>query len=233
MYSLNEKLIKTIIEETLPSFQNVEAQTLNLGFGNIFYSLVRTLRPKNVIVIGSKAGFSPIMFGIGLKDNEGYGVGKIECYNTRNINHGTNGKLFFIDPSYSIDRKDNNHWYGIGYWDDSKKVKALWERYELENIIEHFKMTSKEFVDSSYCPEDIDLIYIDGDHSYDGIVLDFNMFYDKINRNGIIIAHDIDPQVPTLLPNSGGFEAFVNLSTDKFEKFRLPVFPGLAIIRKK
>lgn len=233
MFSLNESLIKKIIEETLPSFQNVESESLNLGFGYIFYSLVRTLRPKNVVVIGSKAGFAPIMFGLGVKDNYGYGVGKIECYNTKSIEQNEYGKVFFVDPSYSIERKDNNHWYGIGFWDKSEQVKKLWEKYEIYNIVEHYKMTSEEFVKSDHCPKDIDLIYIDGDHSYDGISNDFNLYFSKIKRNGIIIAHDVDPQIPALLPNSGGYEVFNDLPSDKFEKLRLPIFPGLALIRKK
>lgn len=233
MFSLNEELIKRLILETLPSFQNVEQINLNLGFGYIYYSLVRTLRPKNVVVIGSKAGFTPVVFGIAVKDNGGYGVGKIECYNTSNIDNDSLGQVYFIDPSYSIDRNDNNHWYGIGSWDNPESVSSLWDSYGLMNIVKHYKMTSEEFAKSKFCPEAIDMIYIDGDHSYDGIMLDFNIFHDKINRNGIILSHDVDPQLPTMLPNSGGFEAFSDLPSSKYEKFRLPIFPGLALIRKK
>jgi hypothetical protein len=233
MFSLNEALIKTLIKDTLPSFQNVENDTLNLGFGYIYYSFVRTLRPKNIVVIGSKAGFTPVMFGLGVKDNEGFGVGKIECYNTKSIVTNEFGKVFFIDPSYSVERNDNNHWYGIGFWDNPQEVKNLWAKFEISEIVEHYKMTSEEFVNSKFCPNEIDLIYIDGDHSYNGIMNDFKIYFDKIKRNGMIIAHDVDPQVPILLPDAGGYEAFNDLSEEKFEKLRLPIFPGLAIIRKK
>lgn len=233
MFSLNEQLIKTIISETLPSFQNVEEDTSNLGFGFIFYSLMRVLRPKNVVVIGSKAGFSPIMFSIGVKDNAGYGVGKIECYKTQNISKTNLGKVYFIDPSYSLERNDSNHWYGIGFWDKPDKVEELWRKFGISEIIEHYKMTSEEFSKSKHCPNDIDLIYIDGDHSYEGIINDFDCYFDKVKRNGILVAHDVDPQLPRLLNNAGGFEVFSNLSSEKFEKLRLPIFPGLAILRKK
>lgn len=33
---------------------------LNLGFGFIYYALVRALRPKHVVVIGSGYGFSVV-----------------------------------------------------------------------------------------------------------------------------------------------------------------------------
>ena len=233
MFSLNEEFITKIINGTLPSFQNINLKTQNLGFGLIYYSFIRVLRPENTVVVGSKAGFSPIMIATAVKDNEGVGVGKIECYKTSNIDNEKLGKVFFVDPSYSINRGDNNHWCGIGHWDNEDKVNSFWKEYNVEDIVEHYKMTSKSFVEEDYCPNDIDLVYIDGDHSYEGIQLDIQLFYPKLKRNGIIILHDVDPMLPMLDPNTGGFELFSNLSTDMFEKIRIPVFPGLAILRKK
>lgn len=233
MFSLNEGVINKIIDETLPSFQNVEKNKLNLGFGFIFYSIVRALRPAQTVVIGSKAGFSPVMFGLGLKDNEGTGIGKIECYNTSSDKPYDKGRIYFIDPSYSVDRGDSNHWYGIGFWDNQENVEKLWCEYGLEDYIKHFRMTSSEFLKNADCPEYIDLLYIDGDHSYEGIMHDFSEYEPKLKRNAMIIAHDVDPKVPCLLKNSGGYEVFNDLPDHTYEKLRLPIFPGLAIIRKK
>lgn len=94
-------------------------------------------------------------------------------------------------------------------------------------------MTSKSFVEENHCPNNIDLVYIDGDHSYEGIQLDIQLFCPRLKRNGIIILHDVDPMLPMLDPKTGGFELFNNLSTDMFDKIRIPIFPGLAILRKK
>lgn len=38
-----------------------------------------------------------------------------------------------------------------------------------------------------------DLIYIDGDHSYNGCKKDFEMYSPLINKGGIIVFHDINP----------------------------------------
>jgi hypothetical protein len=35
-----------------------------------------------------------------------------------------------------------------------------------------------------------DMVYIDGDHSYDGVKLDLNISYNKIKKNGYIFGHD-------------------------------------------
>ena len=37
----------------------------------------------------------------------------------------------------------------------------------------------------------LDLLFIDGDHSYNGVKLDFNMYYDFVKDGGIIAFHDI------------------------------------------
>ncbi len=227
--SLNDKFLN----ETLPSFQAISPEDNNLGFGHLYYGFTRVLRPKNVCVIGSKAGFSVIMFAQGLKDNCGVKIKNISCWDTELEEKGTKGKVFFIDPSYSSERNDPNHWYGIGFWDDEKKTREHWEKFGLGQYIQHYKMTSADFLKYKDCPEKIDLLYIDGDHSREGITHDFNAYYNKMSSNGIILAHDVDPALKEADPETGGYEALCSLDPKKFEVFRLPVYPGLAIVRKK
>lgn len=234
MFSLNQELITKLIHETLPSYQGICPQTYNLGFGFIFYALTRNIRPQKVVVIGSKAGFSPITFALAIKDNEGSIIDLVDCYNTKLKHPNILGHLWFVDPSFSAERGDQNHWYGIGRWDDSKSVEELWKTYNVNNIITHYKMTSQEFLKSEFCPNNIDILYIDGDHSYEGIKHDFIEFYDKLANNAIVLAHDVDPDLSKEIDvNCGGFEAFCDLPADYYEKLRLPIFPGLAILTKK
>jgi predicted O-methyltransferase YrrM len=43
-----------------------------------------------------------------------------------------------------------------------------------------------------FCPE-YDLIFIDGDHSYEGVRRDFELYQELLSPRGYIVFHDIDP----------------------------------------
>jgi predicted O-methyltransferase YrrM len=46
-------------------------------------------------------------------------------------------------------------------------------------------------IKSIFNNEDIDLLFIDGDHSYDGVKMDFEMYSPLVKKGGIIAVHDI------------------------------------------
>src|SRR4051794_32368648 len=142
MHSLDQAFISRLLAQTMPSFQLSSRRDENLGFGYLFYGLARTLRPKKVVVIGSKAGFSPICFGKGLLDNGGVRIATIECEEVELHRYGEPGTLDFIDPSYSMFRNDKGHSHGRGLWDDADRTRALWRSFGLEHIITHHCVTS-------------------------------------------------------------------------------------------
>jgi len=229
-FSLNQDIINKMLETTMPSFQATDKRDLNMGFGFIFYAFARNIRPKNVVCIGSKAGFSVISFALGINDNSGSTVQDAKCYEV-DLKFDQKGKLHFIDPSYSIHREDNGHWYGVGSWDDEKKVQQIWNEFGIESIVTHFKKTSAEYLLDNDSFDEIDLLYIDGDHSYEGVKHDFTEFYHKMKPNSLILAHDVDPALKTEFPETGGYKALSELDPAKYEVFRLPIYPGLAIVR--
>lgn len=233
MFSLNEELIARLLSWTMPSYQATSAGDHNLGFGFLFYGITRVLRPAKIVVIGSKAGFSVICFALGLKDNAGAIIDNVECYDTTLETLDAHRQIYFIDPSYSIERNDPNHWYGVGMWDEPALVTARWRNFGVAHLIQHFKMTSQQFIQQPAVPRDIDLLYIDGDHSHEGILHDFNQYHRILRRDGLILAHDVDPRLKQMDPSTGGYAALCELDPAKFEICRLPVFPGLAIVRKK
>ncbi len=228
---ITNSTIENLLNETLPSYQAVSQSDQNLGFGYIYYALTRTIRPHNICVIGSKAGFSVICFALGLKDNAGCQITKVECWDTLLAN-SSKGHLHFIDPSYSSKRNDPGHWCGIGFWDSKENTEKHWEKFGVKNLITHHKMTSAEYLHRKEC-YNVDLLYIDGDHSYEGITHDFMNYYGRLSKDGIILAHDVDPKLHDMDKNTGGYRAISNLDPQLFEILRLPIFPGLAIARKK
>src|SRR5262249_40290737 len=82
-FSLDTALLGEIFRHARPLGHHEDRATLNLGFGWLYYGLVRMLRPRHIVVIGSGFGFSVICLALGLKDNG-------------------RGALSFVDPSYSV-----------------------------------------------------------------------------------------------------------------------------------
>jgi predicted O-methyltransferase YrrM len=229
--SLNAEMIERLLATTYPSYQATSQRDLNLGFGFLFYGFVRLIRPARILVIGSKAGFSVLSFALGLKDNPGAGIKNVFCYDTELEYPGRLGQVFFVDPSFCAERNDPGHWYGTGFWDDEDRVRKHWEAFGLAEFVTHYKMTSSEFLKSPDC-RDFDLMYIDGDHSRDGILHDFMEYHPRLSENAIVLAHDVDPRLKDMDPATGGYEALSQLDATKYEVCRLPIFPGLAIARR-
>ena len=82
-FSLTPELIQDIFQFAKPLGHNEIKDSLNLGFGFLYYAAVRALRPNHVLVVGSGFGFSVVCLALGLKDN-------------------AKGVLTFVDPSYDV-----------------------------------------------------------------------------------------------------------------------------------
>lgn len=227
MFSLSAAIIDQILNETLPSFQLSETRSLNLGLGFLYYGFARAMRPGRVAVIGSKKGFSVVCIALGMRDNEGFGFAQISCYETR-TESADRPQLFFVDPSYSVHRGDPNHMWGVGFWDDAKAVESWWQNLGVSGIVTHYKLTSEEFASSCACPPSLDMVLLDGDHTPEGISRDVHLYGPRLSSCGIMLIHDVHPEC-----RLGGAQAYEDLDCEMFEAVRLPLFPGLAIVRRR
>ena len=84
-FSLDAAMLGDILQHAKPLGHYEDRGNLNIGFGFLYYGLVRALRPRHIVVIGSGYGFSVVCLALGLKDNGA-------------------GSLSFVDPSYSVVR---------------------------------------------------------------------------------------------------------------------------------
>lgn len=208
---LNEKEINLILTHTNPCAQNTNNN--DLGFGLIYYSITRNLKPTKVLVIGSKKGFSPICFAIGLRDNN-------------------KGYLYFVDAGY--DYSDEKNMGGIGFWKNKAECNKLFNMFNVQNIILPYIETTKSFNDKIGIDAKFDLIFIDGDHSYEGFKYDFEEIALKHIDDGIILFHDVLVDKDHCGFNFGikrYFEEKIR-ANENLESFRLPVWPGLGFCRK-
>jgi hypothetical protein len=68
-YSFDTAMVVRLLTETAPAEQAESLPETNAGFCHLYYALGRILRPRRVVVLGSRRGFSPISIALALRDN--------------------------------------------------------------------------------------------------------------------------------------------------------------------
>jgi len=208
---LVRKLIKIYAQED--NWHELDYQTGNLGYGWIHYGLIRIIKPDRVLVIGSRYGFIPAVCALACKDNR---IGKID----------------FVDAGYdqSKEPQDKNHWGGIGFWKKTD-IKKHFNKLDLSDYINFYLMTSVEFARKNI-KRRWGYIYLDGDHSYNGVRSDYRQFWPKLKKKGYLAFHDI------YTDKVGGLNYGVKKfwqEKKKSKRYNLIEFPGkygLGIIHK-
>lgn len=216
-FSLNDSILRDILTFAKPLGHHEHTKTLNLGFGFLYYGMVRALRPKHIVVIGSGYGFSVVCLSLGLKDNG-------------------EGKLSFVDPSYSL-IKDGPFATigGRGMWADETSVKRHFQRFGVEKIITHYKLRSDGFFPEyqRFNLPLIDLAFIDGSHAYKDVKYDFINVLKYTRKNTYIFLHDTNIHLRELLNHAGvkKWMNFLKRQKDRFEVLNFPYSSGVALVR--
>jgi len=216
-FSLDPEMILNVLEHARPLGHHENAKELNLGFGFLYYGLVRTLRPKHVVVIGSGFGFSVTCLALGLKDN-------------------ARGQLTFVDPSYSVLTDGPfKTMGGTSQWDDPKKVETHFARFGVEHLVTHYRMRSDEFFaryEEQGLPS-IDLAFIDGSHAYHDVRHDFISCVRRSHKDGYLLLHDTNIYIREIVRHAGVKRWLKTIERKKslFELVDFPFASGLAIVR--
>lgn len=79
--------------------------------------------------------------------------------------------------------------YGMKHWCECAKIPDYSERLAYDKKIEHYYGDSKEFNFSAHS-RDIDLYFVDGDHSYCGVYADTKNIFKVKKKDAIVIWHD-------------------------------------------
>lgn len=144
-----------------------------LGYGWIHYSLIRLLNPKNVLCVGSKWGFIPAVCALACRDNK-------------------RGVVDFVDAGFDMNEYNKvagEHWGGVGFWKKCD-AKKYFGQFKLDKYISLLVMKSKDY-ERKNKKKKYGYVHIDGDHSYEGIKSDFNLFWPKVEKGGFLAIHDI------------------------------------------
>lgn len=216
-FSLNADLIQTIFDHAKPLGHREAPDDLNLGFGFLYYALVRSLRPEHVLVIGSGFGFSVVCLALALKDND-------------------RGRLSFVDPSYSLLADGPFKTVGgTAQWDNPEKVRNHFARFGVAGLVAHHRLRSNEFFacyGETGLPK-IDIAFIDGSHAYDHVRHDFLSTLRHASKNTYILLHDTNIYMRELVRHAGvkRWLRTIKQETDLFEAVDFPFSSGVAIVR--
>jgi hypothetical protein len=152
------------------------ATDYHLGDGLIVYSIIQHMRAKNCVCIGSGGGFIPRLMTQARRDLYDQGI----FDGNNEFNWGDIGSTYVVDACN-----------GIGGPTDLENETSFYRTHFYPRFI---KDTSENAYHNFFVLQDIkiDVLFIDGDHSYKGVKKDFELYSQILSPNGIIIIHDTD-----------------------------------------
>lgn len=166
------------------------------------YDIVEAIRPSLVVELGVYNGLSFFTFCQSMQENDIDGVAyAIDCW------EGDEHTDAYDDSIYEdVAAHAREHYRGFTY---------LLRMY--------FSEALKHFDDES-----IDLLHIDGLHTYDAVREDFTTWYPKVKPGGIVLFHDVMARIKDF----GAWKYFQELESEFEYVFKFDHGFGLGVLRK-
>lgn len=152
------------------------ATTSHLGDGILVYSIIQHMRAKVCVCIGTGGGYIPRIMTQARIDLWEQGIFE----GNSDKNWGDIGVTYVVDACN-----------GVGGNNDLEDEKSFYREKFHPRFI---KETSERAYYDFFVKQDIkiDVLFIDGDHSYEGVKIDFELYSQLLNKKGIIFIHDSD-----------------------------------------
>lgn len=130
------------------------------------YDLIKNKKPKTLVELGSYKGTSSASFMQGVKDE------------------GLETDLYFVD---SWEGEEQTGFYTEDvYTIFTNLVKKYFSDLKVHPLKMYFDEALKQFEDKS-----VDILHIDGLHTYDAVKHDYNTWKRTVKDDGVILFHDI------------------------------------------
>lgn len=171
-----EKFITSNNGEPVPYRWTHGATSHHLGDGLLVYSIIQHMRAKVCVCIGSGGGYIPRLMTQARLDLWEQGI----LEGDRDMNWGDIGVTYVVDVCN-----------GVGGNSDLDDEKSF---YQQEFHPRFIKETSERAYYDFFVKQDIhiDVLFIDGDHSYNGVKADFELYSKLLTKSGVIFIHDTD-----------------------------------------
>ena len=166
------------------------------------YDLVAAIRPQLLVELGVYNGLSFFTFCQAMVENDIDGVAYgVDCW------EGDEHTDAYDDSIYKdVTTHARDHYRGITY-----RLKMFFN-----DALQHFDEDS------------IDLLHIDGLHTYEAVQEDFNNWYPKVKPGGIVLFHDVMARIKDF----GAWKYFEELEASHPETFKFNHGFGLGVLRK-
>lgn len=165
------------------------------------YDLVAAVRPKLTVELGTQGGLSFFGFCQSMVENDIDGI----CYAVDTWEGEDHTGKYDESVFDSVNYHCRQNYAGFAYL----------MRMLFEDALPHFK------------DESIDLLHIDGLHTYDAVKNDFDTWYPKVKPGGIILFHDIHAR----MKDFGVWKFWEELS-EEHNTFGFAQGFGLGVLRK-
>jgi len=95
----------------------------------------------------------------------------------------------------------------------------------------HYEST-RSFVSKILREDKIGLLFIDGDHTYEGVKRDYEMYKDFVHKEGYIVFHDINNTEHHRRTNCGVWKLWEELEGEKIEFNNHLHWAGIGVLKK-
>lgn len=172
----NEDLSDKQILKTIGEYRTIDGW-LSVREAILLYRVVTTLPNVSPIVceIGSWMGRSSFVLACALKLST------------------QNGLLYCIDPLDGSGDKTSALIYQsrLTLLEETLENR-FWKNMRRLGVDKNIKLVSKLSIDAeAFVPDDLDFLFIDGDHSLESVTNDFFLYAPKVRRGGYIALHDV------------------------------------------
>jgi hypothetical protein len=233
-----EKYITSDDGVKIPYLWTHGATSYHMGDGMIIYSLIQHMRAKVCVCIGSGGGFIPRIMT----------QARFDLYQQKIFEGNPDYNWGDIGVTYLVDACN-----GVGGPTNVEDQNSFFNSFFFPRLI---KETSEDAYYNFFVLQDIkiDFLFIDGDHSYDGVKKDFDLYSKLLSDSGVIVLHDTDSNYEKSLvvsedskqnhfPFNGPSKLVSELQTDsnwdliKLHNFGIlkdkPSSSGITIIKRK
>lgn len=166
------------------------------------YDIIESVRPKLLVELGAYNGLSFFAFCQSMLENNVDGVAyAIDCW------EGDKHTDSYDDSIYKgVQEHARENYRGFTYL-----LKMFFSE-----ALQHFQEDS------------IDLLHIDGLHTYDAVKEDFTTWYPKVKPGGLVLFHDVMAKIKDF----GAWKYFEELEKEHDETFKFYHGFGLGVLRK-